>query len=97
VAQAAEKGYRDLPLESHIKRMEQAKRHTREIDTAKQSTSSLSTIARELSAEIGRSTNELNRYNHQTGQLRDHIHVHCGERGRRWYAELEERKRQRSY
>jgi hypothetical protein len=84
-------------LESHVKRMEQTRLRTREIETAKRSTSSLSTIARELSSEIDRSASELNRYNQQTGQLRDHIHVHCGDRGRRWYIELEERKRQRSY
>jgi hypothetical protein len=84
-------------LESHAKRMEQAGGRKREIETARRSTSSLSTVARELSNEIDRSANELKVYNHQTGQLRDHIHAHCGERGRRWYVELQERKRQRDF
>jgi hypothetical protein len=56
----------------------------------------LSSTTNILNDEIERSAAVLDQHNIQTGLLRDHIRDNCGERGRRWYNDLEERKRLRS-
>jgi chromosome segregation ATPase len=70
-------------------------RFTGEIATAQATINHLAGIVANLLGEIERSRAALTLYNAQTGRLRDHIRDNCGPRGRRWYDDMQQRKRDR--
>jgi hypothetical protein len=68
---------------------------SREIGTAKSTIRELPGVACTLQGEIDRGSIALDEHNKQTGFLRDHILDACGPRGRKWYDDLQRRKRDR--
>lgn len=84
-------------FESYARRLAQSgqARVSTELRTAKSTVRELSTVAATLQGEIDRGSAALDQYNKQTGFLRDHIRDSCGARGRKWYDDLQRRKRDR--
>lgn len=71
-------------------------RRSREIETTRSTINQLSRITNVLQDEIDRSGAALDKYNQQTGSLRDHIRDTCGTRGTKWYNDMQARKSARS-
>jgi hypothetical protein len=80
-------------LDGHIRQSNS--RLSRESEAAHSTVSRLSGLARTLQSEIDRSGGALDEYNQQTADLRDHIWHSCGDRGVKWYNDLQARKNTR--
>ncbi|GAA2648726.1 MULTISPECIES: hypothetical protein [Streptomyces] len=68
-------------------------RFNQEAQAAQSVIDSLDQALSSLSAEVSRGARSLDAHNRQTGRLRDHIRDHCGPRGRRWFEQLQARKK----
>ncbi|MGW2270738.1 hypothetical protein [Streptomyces yangpuensis] len=69
------------------------RKFSQEAHSAQSVIDSLNQALSSLSAEVSRGAQSLDAHNRQTGRLRDHIRDHCGPRGRRWFEQLQARKK----
>ncbi|WP_405861052.1 hypothetical protein OG407_24030 [Streptomyces sp. NBC_01515] len=83
---------RNLDRRSSSSSQMQRRRVLQEVQATQSVIDNLQGAMSSLNSEVDRGAKSLTSYNQQTGRLRDHIRDNCGPKGKRWFAQLEERK-----